>query len=136
MQRFQVDRYEVRTELRRVNTSAGIETYAARTLVVFSTPEPSGGLTQALLYFSTLFDPWYNRAIVGQLETDNHFCTRVSVWLPISEFEPYYEILLNERPLFFYYQTGVAFDTRAYLEQVALTSCDVYEGSLLTVGPA
>ncbi|MBL8668521.1 MAG: hypothetical protein JNM48_13775 [Rhodospirillales bacterium] len=96
---FEVDRYEVRTEIQRLQTAAGVESYTGRSLTIFSTPIAVGGILRAVLQFSSLFDPWHGRAVVGRLVASDPLFPVLSAWLPLTEFGTFYDILRNERPL-------------------------------------
>jgi|APTNR8051073442_1049403.scaffolds.fasta_scaffold08120_4 hypothetical protein len=100
MLHFEVGHYSVRTELQRVQTSAGVQTYAARVLTLTGRPGPDAAIFRATLQFSTLFEPWYSRATAGQFDRSAALSPRLSVWLPLGEFPCYYDILRNERPLY------------------------------------
>ncbi len=105
MLQFEVIHYAVHTELRRVRTSAGVQTYASRILKLNGQSSIDATLYRASLQFSTLFEPWCSHPAAGRLERSNPLSLRITAWLPLSEFPCYYDILRCERPVYFACET-------------------------------
>jgi hypothetical protein len=133
MVQFEVEHYAVRTELRRVDTSSGVYTYAARILRLTGRPHSDAAIFRASLQFSTLFEPWYSRATVGKIDCSKPFSPRLSVWLPASEFASYYDILCHECPVYFAWEplpdgflSQVHLASEADTEESALQNCELF----------
>ena len=120
MPRFEVDHYDVRTEIQRLQTPAGIETYTSRSLTILSIPMEAGGHIRAALQFSTLFDPWYGRPVVGQLDAADPLFPVISAWFPVAEFSSFYDILRHERPLLLDWEMRDAGATAGFVRLLSL----------------
>lgn len=117
---FEVDHYEVRTEIQRLRTPAGIETYAGRSLTILSTPLEAGGHIRATLQFSTLFDAWQGRPVVGRLDAADPLFPVLSAWFPVAEFSSFYDILRSERPLLLDWEMRDAGATAGFVRHLSL----------------
>lgn len=124
MPRAEMLRYEVNTEMQRVHTSAGVQTHVARCLLIAGTMLAGGAPIHASLHFSTLFEPWYTRAIVGYLDGSEPSCPLITVWFPISEFQPCYDILRSERPVYLDFTLREDSAESGYLRHMALGTLD------------
>lgn len=121
---FQVDRYEVRTEIQRLQTAAGIESYTGRSLTILSTPVAVGGIGRAVLQFSSLFEPWYGRPVVGRLDAGEPLFPVLCAWLPLAELPPYYDILRHERLLWLHWEMRDAGATAGFIRHLSLGTQD------------
>lgn len=117
---FEVGHYEVRTEIQRLQTAAGIETYTGRSLTLQSIPLEAGGHIRAALQFSTLFDAWHGRPVVGRLDAADPLFPVLSAWFPAGEFASFYDILRHERPLLLDWQMRDAGATAGFIRHLSL----------------
>ncbi len=120
MPSFEVNHYEVRAEIQRLQTPAGIETYSGRSLILISTPLEAGGHIRAALQFSTLFEVWHGRPVVGRLDAADPLFPVISAWFPIAEFSSFYDILRHERPLLLDWQMRDGSATAGFLRHLSL----------------
>lgn len=130
----EVDHYQVKTEIQRLRTAAGIESHTGRSLTLFSTPITAGGILRAVLQFSSLFDPWYGRPVVGRLDATDPLFPVLSAWLPVAEFAPFYDILRHERPLRLHWEMRDAGAAAGFIRHLALGT--ETEEAIAPLGPA
>lgn len=116
----EVDHYEVSTEIQRLQTPAGIETYTGRSLTLLSTPREAGGHIRAALQFSTLFEVWHGRPVVGRLDAADPLFPVISAWFPAGEFSSFYDILRHERPLLLDWQMRDAGAAAGFIRHLSL----------------
>lgn len=120
MPSFEVNHYEVRTEIQRLQRPAGIETYAGRSLILISTPLEAGGHIRAALQFSTLFEVWHGRPVVGRLDAADPLFPVISAWFPAGEFSPFYDILRHEQPLLLTWEMRDASAAAGFIRHLSL----------------
>jgi hypothetical protein len=119
MSSFRVARYAVQTGMQRHNTSAGVQTHAERSLLIYGTPEPDGTAFREALHFSTLFEPWYSRPIVGEVDFTEPASPTITAWFPLGEFQSFYDILRSEEQVYLVF-VSIREAAGGYLRRVAL----------------
>lgn len=99
--RHRVNDYKVDVSLTRVGASGSAVTRTERNIVLTTEPLHHGLTITVTLGFSNFFDAFTSTPVVGFYMGRDTFTHRVVVWLPVREFEFYYDLLRNEKPVFY-----------------------------------
>lgn len=120
MPEIEIERYKARVELQRFASGGSTETRLNRVLELESPRLAHGIVVRVILSFSTFFDGWSGTPVVGFYSVSNPSAPLVAGWLPHREFEYYYDLVRNERPIFVFYEFRESGATSGYLRQIGL----------------
>ncbi|MGA0558573.1 hypothetical protein ACO2Q8_18070 [Larkinella sp. VNQ87] len=117
--RKQITQYEVSTAIRRSGTP--VSTFYERVIILKTAPEYHGLTITVTLAFATSFNS-FTTAVVGYYGGATSFNQQVAIWLPVSEFQYYYDMLRNETPVYFQFDYNEANPLIYYITNFKLTT--------------
>jgi hypothetical protein len=117
--RKEITQYEVSTAIRRSGTPV---TTSFERIIILKAATESGGLnTTVTMAFATSFSD-LAIAVVGYFSGPTTLNHRISIWMPVSEFQTYYDILRNENPVSFELEYNTANPLINYVTNFKLTT--------------
>ncbi|GAA4395764.1 hypothetical protein GCM10023187_03090 [Nibrella viscosa] len=119
--RREVMSYKVGSAIRRVVTPEGTVTHIERTIQLNTASGYHNLTITALLAFSSAFDN-FKTPVVGYFEGRTVARERITIWLPLSEFDFYYSILRHEKPVYFEFEFAPTGEMESYGHRFTLTS--------------
>ncbi|RRB17727.1 hypothetical protein [Larkinella knui] len=118
--RKEITQYEVNTAIRRVGSP--VSTILERVIILRTAPEFHGLNMTVTLAFSTSFSGTFSSAVAGYYGGATTLNQQVGIWLPLAEFQYYYDILRNENPVFFEFEYNSANPLLYYITNFKLTT--------------
>jgi hypothetical protein len=123
MPEFRIANYVVSQVLQRFSfPPTPTETRRGRLLVLKSEPLYHNIVIAASLNFSTFFDGWNGRGVVGYAQGFDTFAPSIAGWYPLAEYETVYELFRSERPLYLVYELENPSQASSYITLLQVRS--------------